>query len=150
MNVTMIGGFILEKINVAHLVKSEDLNHHGTLFAGRMAEWFVEACFICAAKITKRPENVVCVNIHGLTFNKPGNKGDVVYIQTYVSKIGRSSITVYGKITINDSDTLVSDGFITFVFVDENGKSTPHNIVMDDTDDKEELNVRERAKLLNK
>ena len=24
------------------LVKSEDLNHHGTLFAGRMSEWFVE------------------------------------------------------------------------------------------------------------
>jgi hypothetical protein len=25
------------------LVKSEDLNHHGTLFAGRSAEWFVES-----------------------------------------------------------------------------------------------------------
>jgi len=25
------------------LVKSEDLNHHGTLFAGRTAEWFVES-----------------------------------------------------------------------------------------------------------
>ncbi len=23
-------------------VKSEDLNHHGTLFAGRTSEWFVE------------------------------------------------------------------------------------------------------------
>jgi acyl-CoA hydrolase len=57
---------------------------------------------------------------------------------------------VYVKITINDSDTLDSDGFITFVFVDENGKSRPHNIIMDDTDDKEELNVRERAKFLHK
>ena len=24
-------------------VKGEDLNHHGTLFAGRAAEWFVES-----------------------------------------------------------------------------------------------------------
>jgi acyl-CoA hydrolase len=111
---------------------------------------FVEACFICAAKITKRPENIVCANIHGLTFNKPGNKGDVVYIQTFVSKVGRSSITVYGKITINDSETLVSDGFITFVFVDEDGKSIPHNIIMDKTDDITELDIRERAKLLSK
>lgn len=150
MNMTKMGGFILEKINVAHLVKSEDLNHHGTLFAGRMAEWFVEACFICAAKITKSPENIVCVNIHGLTFNRPSNKGDVVYIQTYVSKIGRSSITVYGKITINDSDTLVSDGFITFVYVDESGKPVPHNIIMDEPSDIEELNVREKAKFLYK
>jgi hypothetical protein len=28
------------------LVKSEDLNHHGTLFAGRTAEWFVESGFL--------------------------------------------------------------------------------------------------------
>ncbi|NTU75550.1 MAG: acyl-CoA thioesterase, partial [Anaerolineaceae bacterium] len=32
-----------------HLVKSEDLNHHGTLYAGRTAEWFVESGFIAAA-----------------------------------------------------------------------------------------------------
>ena len=31
------------------LVKGEDLNHHGTLYAGRTAEWFVEAGFIAAA-----------------------------------------------------------------------------------------------------
>ena len=33
------------------LVKSEDLNHHGTLFAGRSAEWFVEAGFIAAGAL---------------------------------------------------------------------------------------------------
>ena len=32
-----------------HLIKSEDLNHHRSLFAGRSAEWFVEAGFIAAA-----------------------------------------------------------------------------------------------------
>ncbi|MDP2989667.1 MAG: hypothetical protein Q8O57_03775 [Kiritimatiellota bacterium] len=35
-----------------HLVKSEDLNHHGTLYAGRTAEWFVESGFIAAASLT--------------------------------------------------------------------------------------------------
>ena len=33
------------------LIKSEDLNHHGTLFAGRSAEWFVESGFIAASSI---------------------------------------------------------------------------------------------------
>lgn len=28
----------MENIKVSRLVKSEDLNHYGTLFAGRMAE----------------------------------------------------------------------------------------------------------------
>jgi len=26
-------------ITSSHMVKSSDLNHHGTLFAGRVAEW---------------------------------------------------------------------------------------------------------------
>ena len=51
-----------------HLVKSEDLNHHGTLYAGRCAEWFVESGFIAAATLT-RPENIVCLKIHGMTLS---------------------------------------------------------------------------------
>ncbi len=56
--------------NIHHLVKSEDLNHHGTLFAGRCAEWFVEAGFIAAASLT-HPENIVCSKIHGMVFSRP-------------------------------------------------------------------------------
>ncbi len=29
---------IMKDYQIAHLIKSEDLNHHGTLFAGRSAE----------------------------------------------------------------------------------------------------------------
>ena len=41
----------METLTIYHLVKSEDLNHHGTLFAGRGAEWLVEAGFIAAANL---------------------------------------------------------------------------------------------------
>ena len=34
-----------------HLVRSEDLNHHGTLFAGQMAKWLVEAGVITASRL---------------------------------------------------------------------------------------------------
>jgi len=30
----------MKETSIPHLVKGEDLNHHGTLFAGRMAGWF--------------------------------------------------------------------------------------------------------------
>jgi len=39
----------METLTIYHLIKSEDLNHHGTLFAGRGAEWMVEAGFVAAA-----------------------------------------------------------------------------------------------------
>ena len=45
-----------------HKVKSDDLNHHGTLFAEKTAMWFVEADFIAATSLTS-PESVVLMNI---------------------------------------------------------------------------------------
>lgn len=133
----------MEIVKISRLVKSEDLNHHGTLFAGRGAEWFVEACFICGAKITKKPENIVCVNIHGLTFKTPGDKGDIINLETRLAKVGRTSFVIYGKMTKNDSTDILSDGFITFVFVDENNKTIPHGIVLEDPIDDEDVRIRE-------
>ena len=34
----------------SHLVKSEDLNHHQTLYAGRCIEWCVEMAYITAQR----------------------------------------------------------------------------------------------------
>lgn len=138
----------MEIVNVARLVKSEDLNHHGTLFAGRGAEWFVEACFICGAKVTKKPENIVCMNIHGMTFKMPGNKGDIINLETRIAKAGRTSFVVYGKMTKNDSKEILSDGFITFVFVDEDNKAIPHGIVLEDPVDEEDMEIRKIANAL--
>lgn len=129
----------------SRLVKPQELNHHGTLFAGRMAEWFVENCFICGAKATGRPENIVCVNIHGLNFNTPSINGDVINISSKVVRVGRTSFTVYGAITRNTSEKTICEGFVTFAFVDENNKPIPHNIILDETNDAEELDIRERA-----
>ena len=138
------------RVVTSRLVKSEDLNHHGTLFAGRAAEWFVETCFICGAKVTGKPENIVCVKIHGFTFNEPATKGDVLNFEARLAKTGRTSFTVYGKITKNDSNNILSDGYITFVFVDEKGKPMPHNIILDDPIDDEDKKIRERASTLMK
>ncbi len=63
-----------KEISYVRLVKSEDLNHHGTLFAGRCAEWFVEAGFIAVASVLPA-ENIVCMKIHGLEFSRPGSIG---------------------------------------------------------------------------
>jgi len=138
----------LSTVTTSRLVKSEDLNHHGTLFAGRVAEWFVETCFICGAKLTGKPENIVCLKIHGLTFTEPATKGDVLNLQARLARVGRTSFSVYGKITKNNSDHILSDGFITFVFVDEKGKPIPHNIVLGDPVDEEDEQIRKRAENL--
>lgn len=50
-----------------HLVKGEDLNHHGTLYAGRGVEWMVEAGFI-ASSLATESENIVCMRINSYNF----------------------------------------------------------------------------------
>ena len=61
-----------------HLVKGEDLNHHGTLFAARAAAWLVEAGFATAACEHGNPDEIVMRNLQTMSFSKPVKKGSVV------------------------------------------------------------------------
>lgn len=133
---------------MCRLIKSEDLNHHGTLFAGRMAEWFVEGNFIAAASVYGNPNNIVCVKLHGLKFGSPANKGDIIELETKVVHVGNTSMTVYGKVTRNESSTILVDGFTTFVCVDENGRKMPHNLTQPEPSSQEEIQLLARAKEL--
>lgn len=114
-----------------HLVKSEDLNHHGTLYAGRTAEWFVEAGFIAAASLTQ-PENIVCLKIHGMTFARPIHRGDVVSFKSKIVLSGKTRLVAHISVDIRD-ETAVS-GFITFIHVDQDNKPVPHGISIVPTD----------------
>ncbi|MCX6055422.1 MAG: acyl-CoA thioesterase [Chloroflexi bacterium] len=111
--------------NSVHLVKGEDLNHHGTLYAGRTAEWFVESGFIAAASMTK-PENIVCLKIHGMTFSRPIKKGELPVFTSRIVLTGETKmvslieIRVLGKLAVR--------GFITFIHVDLDGKPLPHGL----------------------
>ena len=107
------------------LIKSEDLNHHGTLFAGRTAEWFVESGFIAAASLLN-PQNIVCLKIHGMFFTKPAVSGDVLKFSSKVVFAGNSSITSYIHVENNGAEKPLVDGFVTFIHVDENTRPSPH------------------------
>lgn len=130
------------------LVKSEDLNHHGTLFAGRMSEWFVESCFISVANEYKHPENLVCIKIHELKFMQSVRKGDIINIKSKIVSVGKTSILAYGKVTRNDSDEILVEGFLTFVCIDSDGVKMKHNLVIDDEENQEDLILLDKIKNL--
>lgn len=127
-----------------HLVKGEDLNHHGTLYAGRTAEWFVESGFISAASMTK-PENIVCLKIHGMTFTRPIKKGELVTFTSRVVLTGETKIV--SNIEVRAGGKLAVRGFITFIHVDLEGKPLPHGIVLKPETEKEK-ELSEEAKAL--
>ena len=131
---------------VNHLVRSEDLNHHGTLFAGKTAMWVVESGFIAAASLT-HPENIVCLNIHGMLFKKPIRNGQVVRFESRVVLAGKTRLVSYVKVVNNADDDFLLDGFISFIHVDLQGKPVPHGIVIEATDP-EDVALQERARAL--
>ena len=118
---------------INHLVMSEDLNHHGTLFAGKTAMWFVESGFIAAASLTT-PEHIVCLNIHGMLFMKPIHNGSIVRFESRVVFAGETRLVSYIKVVDNSNDDFLVDGFITFIHVDKNARRIPHGVVIEATD----------------
>ena len=126
------------------LVKNEDLNHHGTLYAGRSAEWFVEAGFIAAAALTK-PENIVCLKIHGMTFIRPVSPGEIIVFESRIILAGRSSLHAHVRMLAMGES--VVDGFITFVHVDHEGRSQPHGIAITPTSPEDQA-LQERLRTL--
>ncbi len=132
--------------NYDRLVKSEDLNHHRTLFAGRCSEWFVEAGFIAVASVLPA-NNIVCVKIHGLTFTSPLKSGDIACFESKIVYTGRTSIIVYVAVKDQKNGRTLVRGFITFVHVDQNGKSLPHGLSLELTNT-EDIELNKQAKLL--
>jgi len=140
----------MKKTVISHLVKPEDLQHHGTLFAGQMAKWLVEACFISASRLVGKPEDVVCVQIHGITFKKPAQNGDIAEIKSSIAFTGETSITVYGEVFINEDEFPSISGMATFVTVDENNKPYAHGKVLTEKYIRENREVYEKALQLRK
>jgi acyl-CoA hydrolase len=128
------------------LVKGEDLNHHGTLYAGRSAEWFVESGFTAAASLT-RPERIVCLQIHGMIFSRPVHLGDIVRFESKIVLTGKSRLVAYVKMEVENQK--VVEGFITFVNVDPEAKPVPHGIVIHPSSE-EDMQLQERARNLRR
>lgn len=128
-----------------HLIKGEDLNHHGTLFAARAAAWFVEAAFSAAACEHGNSKEIVCRNMHDMSFYRPIEKGSIALFKSRVVYTGKTSLIVYVKVLDALSKVKTVDGFVTFVTVEEmSGKKLIHNVTLDEAGG-EEKEIREAA-----
>jgi acyl-CoA hydrolase len=119
---------VLKETVISHLVKPGDLQHHGTLFAGQMAKWLVEACFVAASRLVGKPEDVVCTQIHGMSFEKPAKNGDIIEIRSRVAFTGNTSIIVHGRAYINEDEVPAVAEMATFVTVDKQGLPYAHGL----------------------
>lgn len=129
-----------------HLVKYQDLSHHGNLYAGRSADWMVEAAFSCAAQEHGIPDELVCIKIEEISYKQPVEAGDVFMISSRVVRASGSSIVVHVDACTQMSRSSCVEGFITFVSWDAGSRtSKPHRLKMDEAADARETEIRARA-----
>jgi acyl-CoA hydrolase len=115
-----------------HLVRPEDLNHHGTMFAGKMALWLVEAGLIAASRLCGKPENVVCVQLDGMRFKKPVNNGDLIEIKSKIAFLGSTSLIVSSEVFRKQDADLIVTNMAVFVTVGKDNKPYPHGFKLTD------------------
>jgi acyl-CoA hydrolase len=108
-------------------VKSENLNHHGTLFAGTIAEWLFEAAFFTATTLLK-PKNLLFLKINEMNCYKPVYSGSIIHYKSKLAYTGKTSLTIYIIATEQETNDIIADGFVTYVHVNDDFKAIVHNL----------------------
>lgn len=137
----------LHRFTNYHLVRTPDINLHGTLYAPRFAEWFIECGFLNLALLVEST-SVYCQKIHGMEILYPIYSGDILQFDSYLVETGHSALVVYVRMTdARDSKKLLSEGVLTFATVDKDIKNVSHHLIVA-PEGHEECAIQERARSL--
>jgi acyl-CoA hydrolase len=79
-------------IELTEIIFPEHSNHYGTLFAGHALQLMSKAAFLAGRSLAR--SDVVMASVSGAEFLSPIPVGHVLTLRAWVSRIGRSSLTV--------------------------------------------------------
>jgi acyl-CoA hydrolase len=127
-----------ETIAVAtHLVLPNDTNIHNNLFGGKLMAWIDVIASISARRHCGR--EVVTASVNSLSFNKPIKLGDVVTLESKVSRAFNSSMEIYVDVFVEDYLTgehiKANEAIYTFVAIDQNGRTIEVPKLVPETED---------------
>ncbi|MDP3227557.1 MAG: hotdog domain-containing protein [Acidovorax sp.] len=101
-------------------------NHHGTLFGGNALQLMAKAAFLAARGAAQR--DVVMAGVTDVRFLAPVPVGQVLTLRAWVTRVGRSSLTVCVSglaATLGSPQDEVLKGIFEMVAVDGKGHPTP-------------------------
>ena len=82
----------LGTIELRDLILPAHANHRGTLFAGQGLQSMAKVAFLAARSLARR--EVVMAGVTGVDFRAPVPVGHDLVLRAWVSRVGRSSMTV--------------------------------------------------------
>lgn len=136
----------MKKYTATHMVKMEDLNHHGSLYAGRAGDWLMETSFIIATQEYGEPRGILYRNTHSFEFTKPIEPGSIITLEGMIVRTGRTSITMHIRFVNELTRETHAEGYTTFVTIDpDTRKPVAHGIELDFTGNIKEMEWRNTA-----
>ena len=109
--------------STTRLVLPNDTNTLGNLMGGNLLHWMDVAAAISANRHCRRV--VVTAAVNNVSFQKPIKLGDIVIIESQVTRSFRSSMEVYLEVFVESTLTGVksrcNEAMYTFVAVDQQG-----------------------------
>ena len=110
-----------------HLVKPNEINPNGVLFAGVLMSWIDHAAFLSAGKHAGH-SHVVTVNLDQIHFKFPLRVGDHIVLSSTVDYVGRTSMEVGVKVEkedhLTDARTFAASASLTLVSLGEHSRPT--------------------------
>lgn len=116
------------EIATRHFVRPEAHNHHETVYAGKLADWFTEAAMIGVTKILGRNDRVVLAALKEMCVTKPMVAGSILEFAYEIGNVGTTSIEIMVIVRDMLSAEQYARGSAVFVTVDANGKKAPHGL----------------------
>jgi len=115
---------------MTELVQIKDANNLGNLHGGRLMYWMDICSAIAASKLAESP--VVTASVDNVSFHEPINVGDVLTIESKVTRTFRTSMEVYLEVWVHKDygkrKVKSNDAYFTFVSLNNEGKPAPLNI----------------------
>jgi len=124
-----------------HLVLPHETNTLGNLMGGQLLNWMDINSAIAAHRLCRRV--VVTASVNNVAFNKPIGLGQIVTIESKVSRSFNSSMEVFSTVHVEDHITgersKCNESIYTFVAVDQNGATITVPELVPETDKEKSL-----------
>jgi acyl-CoA hydrolase len=108
-----------------HIVLPDDTNTLGNLMGGRLMYWMDVIAAVAAHRHSNRI--VVTASVNNISFNQPIKLGDIVTLESKVSRAFGSSMEVFIDVWVEDhrtaQKTKCTEAIFTFVAVDQIGNT---------------------------
>jgi len=126
---------------MTELVLPNDTNTHGNLMGGRLMYWMDIAAALSAQRHCNGP--VVTASVDNISFENPIKLGNVVHIESKVSRSFNSSmevhLKVWGEDVIQRYKYKSNEAYYTFVALDPNGRPRPVPPVIAETEEEKKI-----------